>query len=194
MPSSSAERATRMPPAVYIVGLSVFAIGTSEFMLSGPLPPIADDNVSIPGGRPAHLGLRDRHGRRRAAAGCHVLAAALQDHPGQTDHCVRPRPRPGRGSPAVRRHRRVEAPAGRARAAPRAYGGRKATGNACAGTAGSRRGRPPAAMRCSAPAQEGKETSTVYAWQLAWVARMLGVLCRVRGYVAPLRSGRHCMS
>ncbi|WP_329043308.1 MFS transporter [Streptomyces sp. NBC_00178] len=38
-----------MPMAVYILGLSVFALGTSEFMLSGLLPPIADDmNVSIP--------------------------------------------------------------------------------------------------------------------------------------------------
>lgn len=57
MPSTSAERTapptaptrTRMPLAVYILGLSVFALGTSEFMLSGLLPPIADDmNVSIP--------------------------------------------------------------------------------------------------------------------------------------------------
>lgn len=39
----------RMPLAVYILGLSVFALGTSEFMLSGLLPPIADDmGVSIP--------------------------------------------------------------------------------------------------------------------------------------------------
>ncbi|MFF1694815.1 Cmx/CmrA family chloramphenicol efflux MFS transporter [Streptomyces sp. NPDC058257] len=38
-----------MPIAVYILGLAVFALGTSEFMLSGLLPPIADDmNVSIP--------------------------------------------------------------------------------------------------------------------------------------------------
>ncbi|MFQ6853030.1 Cmx/CmrA family chloramphenicol efflux MFS transporter [Streptomyces sp. 35M1] len=38
-----------MPLAVYVLGLSVFALGTSEFMLSGLLPPIADDmNVSIP--------------------------------------------------------------------------------------------------------------------------------------------------
>ncbi|MFI1938423.1 Cmx/CmrA family chloramphenicol efflux MFS transporter [Streptomyces purpureus] len=38
-----------MPLAVYILGLSVFALGTSEFMLSGLLPTIADDmNVSIP--------------------------------------------------------------------------------------------------------------------------------------------------
>lgn len=45
----SAERRSRMPLAVYILGLSVFALGTSEFMLSGLLPPIADDmNVSIP--------------------------------------------------------------------------------------------------------------------------------------------------
>ncbi|MEU9703484.1 Cmx/CmrA family chloramphenicol efflux MFS transporter [Streptomyces sp. NPDC047981] len=38
-----------MPLAVYILGLSVFALGTSEFMLSGLLESIADDmNVSIP--------------------------------------------------------------------------------------------------------------------------------------------------
>ncbi|MGW0950549.1 Cmx/CmrA family chloramphenicol efflux MFS transporter [Streptomyces sp. NPDC002405] len=38
-----------MPLAVYVLGLSVFALGTSEFMLSGLLPPIADDmGVSIP--------------------------------------------------------------------------------------------------------------------------------------------------
>lgn len=45
---AAAER-TRMPVAVYILGLSVFALGTSEFMLSGLLPPIAEDmGVSIP--------------------------------------------------------------------------------------------------------------------------------------------------
>ncbi|MGY0060660.1 Cmx/CmrA family chloramphenicol efflux MFS transporter [Streptomyces sp. LZ34] len=38
-----------MPVAVYILGLSVFALGTSEFMLSGLLQPIARDmDVSIP--------------------------------------------------------------------------------------------------------------------------------------------------
>ncbi|MEV7174288.1 Cmx/CmrA family chloramphenicol efflux MFS transporter [Streptomyces sp. NPDC093224] len=38
-----------MPVAVYVLGLSVFALGTSEFMLSGLLPPIAEDmGVSIP--------------------------------------------------------------------------------------------------------------------------------------------------
>ncbi|MEU1281713.1 Cmx/CmrA family chloramphenicol efflux MFS transporter [Streptomyces sp. NPDC005805] len=38
-----------MPLAVYVLGLSVFALGTSEFMLSGLLPPIAADlGVSIP--------------------------------------------------------------------------------------------------------------------------------------------------
>ncbi|SBV03320.1 MFS transporter, DHA1 family, chloramphenicol resistance protein [Streptomyces sp. Ncost-T6T-1] len=48
MPDSASRRAP-MPLAVYILGLSVFALGTSEFMLSGLLPPIADDmNVSIP--------------------------------------------------------------------------------------------------------------------------------------------------
>lgn len=48
MPDSATSR-PRMPLAVYILGLSVFALGTSEFMLSGLLPPIADDmGVSIP--------------------------------------------------------------------------------------------------------------------------------------------------
>lgn len=48
MPDSASSR-PRMPMAVYILGLSVFALGTSEFMLSGLLPPIADDmDVSIP--------------------------------------------------------------------------------------------------------------------------------------------------
>ncbi|WP_189856471.1 Cmx/CmrA family chloramphenicol efflux MFS transporter [Streptomyces poonensis] len=38
-----------MPLAVHILGLSVFALGTSEFMLSGLLPPIAEDmDVTIP--------------------------------------------------------------------------------------------------------------------------------------------------
>ncbi|MGW2669050.1 Cmx/CmrA family chloramphenicol efflux MFS transporter [Streptomyces sp. NPDC001272] len=38
-----------MPVAVYVLGLSVFALGTSEFMLSGLLQPIAEDmGVSIP--------------------------------------------------------------------------------------------------------------------------------------------------
>jgi MFS transporter, DHA1 family, chloramphenicol resistance protein len=45
----SSDRRARMPLAVYILGLSVFALGTSEFMLSGLLPPLADDmHVSIP--------------------------------------------------------------------------------------------------------------------------------------------------
>ncbi len=40
---------SRMPVAVYVLGLSVFALGTSEFMLSGLLPPIAEDmGVTIP--------------------------------------------------------------------------------------------------------------------------------------------------
>ncbi|WKX71041.1 Cmx/CmrA family chloramphenicol efflux MFS transporter [Streptomyces sp. XD-27] len=38
-----------MPVAVYVLGLSVFALGTSEFMLSGLLQPLARDmGVSIP--------------------------------------------------------------------------------------------------------------------------------------------------
>ncbi len=49
VPAASAARAGRMPVAVHILGLSVFALGTSEFMLSGLLPAIAGDlDVSIP--------------------------------------------------------------------------------------------------------------------------------------------------
>ncbi|GGK14048.1 chloramphenicol efflux pump [Streptomyces camponoticapitis] len=51
MPDSApvAPTGARMPLAVYILGLSVFALGTSEFMLSGLLPPIAEDmDVTIP--------------------------------------------------------------------------------------------------------------------------------------------------
>ncbi|MER6140935.1 Cmx/CmrA family chloramphenicol efflux MFS transporter [Streptomyces sparsogenes] len=48
MPPTDHAR-TRMPLAVSILGLSVFALGTSEFMLSGLLQPIARDmDVSIP--------------------------------------------------------------------------------------------------------------------------------------------------
>ena len=46
---SGSGSAKRMPLAVYILDLSVFALGTSEFMLTGLLPAIADDmSVSIP--------------------------------------------------------------------------------------------------------------------------------------------------
>ncbi|MGW1669490.1 Cmx/CmrA family chloramphenicol efflux MFS transporter [Streptomyces sp. NPDC002324] len=39
----------RIPLSVYVLGLAVFALGTSEFMLSGLLPPLAEDmHVSIP--------------------------------------------------------------------------------------------------------------------------------------------------
>lgn len=42
-------RPQRIPGAVYVLGLSVFALGTSEFMLSGLLEPLARDlGVSIP--------------------------------------------------------------------------------------------------------------------------------------------------
>ncbi|GAA2707361.1 MFS transporter [Streptomyces luteosporeus] len=48
MPNASPSR-TPMPVAVHVLGLSVFALGTSEFMLSGLLQPIARDmDVSIP--------------------------------------------------------------------------------------------------------------------------------------------------
>ncbi|MET8177481.1 Cmx/CmrA family chloramphenicol efflux MFS transporter [Streptomyces sp. NPDC005336] len=49
MPSPAARARSRMPVAVYVLGLSVFALGTSEFMLSGLLQPVARDmGVSIP--------------------------------------------------------------------------------------------------------------------------------------------------
>lgn len=45
----AATTGRRLPAAVYVLGLSVFALGTSEFMLSGLLPPLAADlEVSIP--------------------------------------------------------------------------------------------------------------------------------------------------
>ncbi|GHA63828.1 chloramphenicol efflux pump [Streptomyces termitum] len=47
--SGAAPARPRMPLAVYILGLSVFALGTSEFMLSGLVQHIAADmDVSIP--------------------------------------------------------------------------------------------------------------------------------------------------
>ncbi|MFW6695300.1 Cmx/CmrA family chloramphenicol efflux MFS transporter [Streptomyces sp. MAR4 CNX-425] len=48
--SPTAPRAgSRLPTSVYVLGVAVFALGTSEFMLSGLLPEIADDlDVSIP--------------------------------------------------------------------------------------------------------------------------------------------------
>jgi MFS transporter, DHA1 family, chloramphenicol resistance protein len=40
---------TRLPLSVYVLALTVFCLGTSEFMLAGLLPPIASDlDVSIP--------------------------------------------------------------------------------------------------------------------------------------------------
>jgi MFS transporter, DHA1 family, chloramphenicol resistance protein len=49
MPVPATAAPSRLPVAVYVLGLAVFALGTSEFMLSGLLPPLADDlGVSIP--------------------------------------------------------------------------------------------------------------------------------------------------
>lgn len=43
------DKPPRVPGAVYVLGLSVFALGTSEFMISGLLEPMARDlDVSIP--------------------------------------------------------------------------------------------------------------------------------------------------
>lgn len=51
VPASAPDSAApaRLPLAVFVLGAAVFALGTSEFMLSGLLPQIADDmDVSIP--------------------------------------------------------------------------------------------------------------------------------------------------
>lgn len=49
MPPGGATSRVRMPVSVHVLGLSVFALGTSEFMLSGLLQPVARDlGVSIP--------------------------------------------------------------------------------------------------------------------------------------------------
>ncbi len=48
-PTGTTRTRTRVPLAVHVLGLSVFALGTSEFMLSGILPQIAEDmDVTIP--------------------------------------------------------------------------------------------------------------------------------------------------
>ncbi len=47
--SHAPARSRRLPLAVYVLGAAVFALGTSEFMLAGLLPEVADDlDVSIP--------------------------------------------------------------------------------------------------------------------------------------------------
>lgn len=81
LPSSGARaRRERMPAAVYVLGLSVFALGTSEFMLSGVLPPLADDlNVSIP-----TAGLLISAFAVGMVVGAPVLAAATQRLPRRT--------------------------------------------------------------------------------------------------------------
>lgn len=49
MPPTARRAGSRLPTSVYVLGVAVFALGTSEFMLSGLLPEIADDlDVSIP--------------------------------------------------------------------------------------------------------------------------------------------------
>jgi DHA1 family chloramphenicol resistance protein-like MFS transporter len=46
---SPAPRPTRLPAAVYVIALTIFALGTSEFMIAGLLPDLAADlDVSIP--------------------------------------------------------------------------------------------------------------------------------------------------
>ncbi|ARQ72394.1 Cmx/CmrA family chloramphenicol efflux MFS transporter [Streptomyces marincola] len=69
-----------MPLAVYILGAAVFALGTSEFMLSGLLPEVADDlDVSIPS-----AGLLISAFAIGMVVGAPVLAAATQRLPRRT--------------------------------------------------------------------------------------------------------------
>ncbi|WP_067821837.1 Cmx/CmrA family chloramphenicol efflux MFS transporter [Actinomadura kijaniata] len=66
-----------MPFVIYVLGLAVFALGTSEFMLSGLLPAIAADlRVSIP-----HAGLLTSSFAVGMVVGAPVLAAATRRLP-----------------------------------------------------------------------------------------------------------------
>ncbi|MBQ1161113.1 MFS transporter [Streptomyces sp. A73] len=70
----------RIPVAVYVLGLSVFALGTSEFMLSGILQPLARDlGVSIP-----QAGLLVSAFAVGMVVGAPVLAAATLKLPRRT--------------------------------------------------------------------------------------------------------------
>ncbi len=67
----------RLPTAVLVIGAAVFALGTSEFMLSGLLPEVADDlDVSIP-----TAGLLISAFAIGMVVGAPVLAAATQRLP-----------------------------------------------------------------------------------------------------------------
>lgn len=69
-----------MPLAVHVLGLAVFALGTSEFMLSGLLPDIADDmRVSIP-----RAGLLISAFAIGMVVGAPLLAVATQRFPRRT--------------------------------------------------------------------------------------------------------------
>jgi DHA1 family chloramphenicol resistance protein-like MFS transporter len=77
-PSAPASR--RLPAAVLILGGAVFALGTSEFMLSGLLPEVADDlGVSIP-----TAGLLISAFAIGMVIGAPLLAAATQRLPRRT--------------------------------------------------------------------------------------------------------------
>lgn len=72
--------AVRIPVSVYVLGLSVFALGTSEFMLSGLLQPLARDlGVSIP-----QAGLLVSAFAVGMVVGAPVLAAATLKLPRRT--------------------------------------------------------------------------------------------------------------
>ena len=75
--SAGSEARFRLPTAVLVIGGAVFALGTSEFMLSGLLPEVADDlDVSIP-----TAGLLISAFAIGMVVGAPVLAAATQRLP-----------------------------------------------------------------------------------------------------------------
>ncbi|WP_290443902.1 Cmx/CmrA family chloramphenicol efflux MFS transporter [Streptomyces sp. MP131-18] len=79
-PTGSTAPPARLPLAVYVIGAAIFALGTSEFMLSGLLPEVADDlDVSIP-----TAGLLISAFAIGMVVGAPVLAAATQRLPRRT--------------------------------------------------------------------------------------------------------------
>ena len=87
MNRSIQNKRNAVPLAVYVIGLSIFAQGTSELMLAGLLPEIARDlDVGDPAGGTADLRVRRRHCSRSCTSPVHSRTVTVS--------CWRP------GSPA----------------------------------------------------------------------------------------------
>ena len=79
---------------VAVLALSIFVLGTSEFMITGLLPEMARDlAVEHPADGLPHLGVRGRHDRRSAADGRGDARDAAPHHPRGVAGGVRGRPR-----------------------------------------------------------------------------------------------------